>query len=128
MTSMLDKSDERSKAPLAAVARRSVILAPLLTAACAPAVLDPAGPISDAEKTILIDSMTIMLAIVVPTIVATFAVAWWFRASNTRAKYLPEFEYSGQMEIVLWFIPLLTITLLGGVAWVGSHDLDSPGP
>jgi cytochrome o ubiquinol oxidase subunit 2 len=125
---MLDKSDERSKAPLAAVARRSVILAPLLTAACAPAVLDPAGPISDAEKTILIDSMTIMLAIVVPTIVATFAVAWWFRASNTRAKYLPEFEYSGQMEIVLWFIPLLTITLLGGVAWVGSHDLDPAVP
>ena len=30
-----------------------------------------------------------MLAIVVPTIVATLAFAWWFRASNTRARYRP---------------------------------------
>ena len=33
-------------------------------------ILDPQGPIGAAEKTILIDSLGIMLAIVVPTIVA----------------------------------------------------------
>jgi len=29
---------------------------------------------------------------------------------------------------VTWGIPLLTITLLGGVAWVGSHELDPARP
>ena len=69
-----------------------------------------------------------MLAIVVPTIVATLGCAWWYRSSNTRARYLPEWAYSGQLELIVWAIPLLTIMLLGGVAWVGSHDLDPAKP
>jgi cytochrome o ubiquinol oxidase subunit II len=81
-----------------------------------------------AEKTILIDSLAIMLAIVVPTIAATLAFAWWFRASNTRAIYLPNFEYSGRIELIVWSIPLLTVILLSGVAWIGSHDLDPAKP
>ncbi len=45
-------------------------------------ILDPQGPIAAAEKTILINSIAIMLAIVVPTIIAIFAFAFWFRQSN----------------------------------------------
>jgi cytochrome o ubiquinol oxidase subunit 2 len=93
-----------------------------------PAVLDPQGFIGLSEKTILIDSLAIMLAIVVPTIAATFAFGWWFRASNTRATYLPDFEYSGRIELIVWSIPLLTVILLGGVAWIGSHELDPARP
>ena len=69
-----------------------------------------------------------MLAIVVPTIAATFAFAWWFRASNTRATYLPDWAYSGRIELIVWAIPLLVIMLLGGVAWIGSHELDPARP
>ncbi len=99
-----------------------------MLAACQADVLDPRGPVGTAEKTILIDSVAIMLAIVVPTIAATLGFAWWFRASNTRARYLPDWAYSGQLELIVWAIPLLTIILLGGVAWVGSHDLDPAKP
>ena len=70
-------------------------------------VLDPRGPVGHADRTILIDSLAIMLAIVVPTIVATFAFAWWFRASNTRARYRPDWAYSGRIELVVWAIPAL---------------------
>jgi cytochrome o ubiquinol oxidase subunit 2 len=91
-------------------------------------ILDPQGPIGAAEKTILIDSVAIMLAIVVPTIVAIFAFAYWFRASNSRALHLPDWEYSGRIELVVWSIPTLTIILLGGVAWIGAHQLDPAKP
>jgi cytochrome o ubiquinol oxidase subunit 2 len=91
-------------------------------------ILDPQGPVAAAEKTILIDSLAIMLAIVVPTIVAIFAFAFWFRASNTRAFYWPDWEYSGRIEMVVWSIPALTVILLGGVAWIGSHQLDPATP
>jgi cytochrome o ubiquinol oxidase subunit II len=104
--------------------RCTALLALAGLAACQPAVLDPQGPIGIAQKTLLIDSLAIMLAIVVPTIAATLAFAWWYRASNTRARYLPTFSHSGQLELIVWAIPLLTVTLLGGVAWVGSHQLD----
>jgi cytochrome o ubiquinol oxidase subunit II len=108
--------------------RYVTVIAPVVLTACQPAILDPQGIIGIAEKTILIDSVAIMLAIVIPTIAATFAFAWWFRASNTRARYLPGFSYSGRIELIIWSIPLLTIILLGGVGWIGSHDLDPAKP
>ena len=91
-------------------------------------ILDPQGPIAAANKMILIDSIAIMLAIVVPTIIAIFAFAWYFRQSNTRAFHWPNWEYSGRLELVVWSIPALTIILLGGVAWLGSHQLDPARP
>ena len=91
-------------------------------------ILDPQGPIGAAEKTILIDSLTIMLAIVLPTIVTIFAFAVWFRASNVRAHRWPDWEYSGRIELVVWSVPALTVILLGGVAWIGSHLLDPAKP
>jgi cytochrome o ubiquinol oxidase subunit 2 len=112
----------------AGLLRLIACLSPLALAACQPAVLDPRGPIGAANLTILIDSVAIMLAIVVPTMVATLGFAWWFRSSNARARYLPEWSHSGQLELIVWAIPLLTIMLLGGVAWVGSHDLDPYRP
>jgi cytochrome o ubiquinol oxidase subunit 2 len=95
---------------------------------CGPNILEPEGPIGAAEKSILIDSLAIMLAIVVPTILTIFAFAWWYRASNTQARYLPDFEYSGSIEMVVWGIPLLVIMLLGGVSWISSHQLDPAQP
>jgi cytochrome o ubiquinol oxidase subunit II len=91
-------------------------------------ILDPQGPIGAAEKAILIDSVAIMLAIVLPTIVAIFGFAVWFRKSNTKATYLPHWAYSGRIELVVWSVPALTIILLGGVAWIGAHDLDPAKP
>src|ERR1700761_1394504 len=91
-------------------------------------ILAPQGPIAAAEKVILIDSIAIMLAIVVPTIIAIGAFAYYFRHSNTRAFYLPDFAHSGRIELVVWSIPTLTIILLGGVAWIGSHQLDPAAP
>ena len=91
---------------------------------CSEGVLDPKGPIASGERQILFNSLGIMLAIVIPTIVATLGVAYWFRASNTRARYLPDFEYSGRLELLVWSIPAMTVLLVGGVAWVGAHDLD----
>jgi cytochrome o ubiquinol oxidase subunit 2 len=95
---------------------------------CGGGVLDPRGPVGASEKLILIDSMTIMLAIVVPVILATVAFAWWFRASNSRATYRPNWDFSGSLELIIWAIPALVITFLGGIAWFGSQALDPYRP
>ncbi len=95
---------------------------------CSEGVLDPKGPIASAERQILFNSLGIMLAIVIPTILATLGVAFWFRSSNTRALYMPDFNYSGRLELLVWSIPTMTVLLVGGVAWVGAHDLDPRKP
>jgi cytochrome o ubiquinol oxidase subunit II len=95
---------------------------------CSEGVLDPKGPISFAERQILFNATGIMLAIVIPVMLATLGVAFWFRASNERARYLPNFEYSGRIEMLVWSIPLMTVLLVGTVAWIGAYDLDPPKP
>jgi cytochrome o ubiquinol oxidase subunit 2 len=112
---------------------RYVVLAVLLLGAatlggCTDGVLDPKGPIAAAERQILFNALGIMLAIVIPTVLATFGVAWWFRASNKRATYRPDFRYSGRLELLVWSIPAMTVFLLGGVTWISSYDLDPPRP
>ena len=95
---------------------------------CSEGVLDPRGPIASAERQILFNSLGIMLAIVIPVILATLGVAFWFRESNERASYRPNFRYSGRLEMLVWSIPAMTVFLVGGVAWVGSHDVSPRKP
>jgi cytochrome o ubiquinol oxidase subunit II len=99
-----------------------------VTAGCNPSILDPVGPIADGERLILLDALGIMLVIVVPTILATLYFAWWFRASNKAATYRPAWAYSGKLEALVWAIPALVVLFLGGIAWIGSHDLDPARP
>jgi len=109
------------------------LLAVLLTGAmmlggCTEGVLDPKGPIALAERQILFNALGIMLAIVIPVILAILGFAFWFRASNERARYRPDFTYSGRLELLVWSIPAMTVLLVGGVAWIGAHDLDPGKP
>jgi cytochrome o ubiquinol oxidase subunit 2 len=105
-----------------------VLIGAAILSGCSEGVLDPKGPIATAERQILFNSLGIMLAIVIPTILATLGVAYWFRSSNKRARYMPDFAYSGRLEMLVWSIPIMTVLLVGGVAWVGSHELDPPKP
>jgi cytochrome o ubiquinol oxidase subunit 2 len=104
-----------------------LISAALLLASCQ-GVLDPQGPIAAAERLLLINSTAIMLVVVIPVIVATLAFAWWYRAANTRATRSLDESYEGRVEFVIWSIPALTVILLGGVIWIGSHQLDPRTP
>jgi cytochrome o ubiquinol oxidase subunit 2 len=112
---------------------RYVLLAVVLIGAatlggCQEGVLDPQGPIAAADRQILLNALGIMLVIVIPVILATLGVAFWFRASNERAHYRPNFVYSGRLEMLVWSVPAMTVLLVGGVAWVGAHDLDPGKP
>jgi cytochrome o ubiquinol oxidase subunit II len=99
-----------------------------LLASCAEGVLDPRGPVGGAERVILYNATAGMLAVGIPVILLTLLAAWWFRASNRRAKYRPELVYAGRIELIVWSIPALVILFLGGMAWIGAHDLDPPKP
>ena len=109
--------------------RAAAVVCPALAlAGCARGVLQPQGPIGEADAIILLNAVGIMSVIVVPTIVALLAIGWWFRASNARARYQPRFVYSGRLEIIVWAIPVLVIMFLGGLTWIGAHELDPYQP
>jgi cytochrome o ubiquinol oxidase subunit II len=99
-----------------------------LLSGCSSGVLDAQGPVGLADRQMMLNALAIMLAIVVPTIVLALAAAWWFRASNSRARRRPRWVYSGRIELVVWSVPLLVIVFLAGVIWVGSHQVDPSRP
>ena len=102
----------------------AIAVGALPLASCSGGVLDAQGPVGANDSAILMDALLIMLAIVVPTILLAFWMAWKYRASNTKAEYLPNWSYSGRIEAVVWAIPILVIMFLGGVIWIGSYELD----
>jgi cytochrome o ubiquinol oxidase subunit II len=100
----------------------------LFLAGCSGGILEPRGPIAAAERLLLINSTAIMLVVVIPVIVATLAFAWWYRSSNTHASRGTDESYEERIEFVVWSIPALTVILLSGVIWIGSHQLDPRAP
>jgi cytochrome o ubiquinol oxidase subunit 2 len=106
-----------------------VVCAAAPIAACQQAgVIDPQGPIASAQRLLMINCTAIMLVVVIPVIVATLGFAWWYRASNVRASRASDEGYEGRIEFVVWSIPALIVILLGGVIWIGSHQLDPRAP
>src|SRR3979411_205556 len=105
-----------------------LLLSAVTLGGCSEGVLDPKGPVAAAERLLLINSLAIMLVVVVPVIVATLAFAWWYRASNPHATRSLDVAYEGRIELVTWSIPALIVILLGGVSWIGSHQLDPRAP
>ena len=106
-----------------------VVCAAVLLTSCQQAgILDPRGPIASQEQLLLINSTAIMLVVVVPVVLATLGFAWWYRSSNARASRSLDESYEGRLEFVIWSIPALIVILLGGVIWIGSHELDPRAP
>ena len=99
--------------------------AALLTGACDRAViLNPKGPIADAQRGLLIDAFSVMLIVVVPVIVMAILFAWRYRASNRDATYAPTWAYSARIDAVVWLVPALIVIAVGVLVWRSTHKLD----
>jgi cytochrome o ubiquinol oxidase subunit 2 len=92
------------------------------------AVLNPKGPIAAQEKHLMIVAVLLMLIVVIPVFVLTFSIAWHFRASNTKAKYTPDWDRNKGYETIWWTVPLLLIVALSTITWRSSHTLDPSRP
>lgn len=88
------------------------------------AVLNPQGLIAHKQKDLIIVATLLMMIVVIPVYILTFGIAWKYRASNKKAKYSPDLGGNKAAEAVWWLIPLAIITVLGGIIWTSSHELD----
>lgn len=100
----------------------------LLLAGCEWDLMSPMGQVGQEEKSLILTTTGLMLIVVVPVIVLTLAFAFWFRASNKKAKYLPEWAHSNRIEAVVWGVPLVLILIMSWMTWTSSHALDPYKP
>jgi cytochrome o ubiquinol oxidase subunit II len=102
----------------------ALLATPSLLAGCGLVVMSPSGDVAVQQKNLIIASTALMMLIIVPVIALAFLFGWHYRASNTEAKYDPDWSHSTQLEVVIWTIPLLIIMALGAMTWVTTHTLD----
>lgn len=91
-------------------------------------VLQPAGPIADGQKELLIVASALMLIIVVPVFVLAFGFALRYREGNTKAKYHPNWDHSRIIETIWWLIPSALIAVLAVMTWHGTFKYDPYKP
>jgi len=109
--------------------RRGLFLAPLAAlAGCNTVVLNPSGDIAAQQAHLITVSVILMLLIIVPVLFLVVYFARKYRASNTEAEYLPDWDHSTKLELVIWGAPLLIIIVLGLVTWIYTHKLDPYRP
>lgn len=91
-------------------------------------VLNPRGIIAFKERRLMLDAVLLMLLVVVPVFALTFSFAWRYRADNTRARYLPNWEHNRAEEFVWWGVPMIIIAVLAVITWSSAHALDPYRP
>lgn len=114
----------KRKGGFALAALSSLLAATLLNGCGHMVLLEPKGPVGDAERTIIITAFLLMLIVLVPVLVMVFWFPLKYRASNTRAKYAPNWNYSARLDFVIWAVPIAIITVLGYITWTQTHALD----
>jgi cytochrome o ubiquinol oxidase subunit II len=111
-----------------AATRAAAISVATLLNGCSMTLFDPKGDIGMQEKNLILLALGLMLLVVVPVILLTLFFAWRYRESNQRATYAPKWSHSTAIEVVVWAIPCVIVTILALVIWRTSHSLDPSQP
>lgn len=91
-------------------------------------VFNPKGIIALAEKNLIVTTTLLMLIVVVPVFVLLAVFTWRYRAGNTGAKYTPDWHSNKILETIWWTIPIIIISIIAGITWTSSHELDPYKP
>ncbi|MBF0366385.1 MAG: ubiquinol oxidase subunit II [Oligoflexia bacterium] len=105
-----------------------VLFSFLFLSSCKLAVFDPRGIIASQQRDLILTSLWLMLVVVIPVLVMTFVFSYKYRASNTKAKYDPNFEHNNVLEVIWWTVPIIIIAILATITWKTSHSLDPYRP
>lgn len=102
-----------------------LIVIMLMTTSCKEMILmHPQGEIGLEERSLILIAIILMLVVVIPVIVMTIIFSFKYRASNITTTYAPDWDRSNKIELIVWIIPVIIITLLAIITWKTTHDLD----
>ncbi|MEJ2041305.1 MAG: ubiquinol oxidase subunit II [Desulfosarcinaceae bacterium] len=105
------------------------VCAALLLSGCSHyLLLDPKGPIGLSERFLIYLNTGLMLIVVIPVVIMLLVFPRKYRASNTRAKYMPKWSHSAAVELVIWIVPAVIVIIMAALIWIKTHELDPYKP
>uniref|UniRef100_UPI003F5CF38A cytochrome o ubiquinol oxidase subunit II n=1 Tax=Candidatus Fukatsuia anoeciicola TaxID=2994492 RepID=UPI003F5CF38A len=106
----------------------SLFTAIIILSGCDTILMNPKGAIGVEQKNLILTAIGLMLIVVIPVIFMTLVFAWKFRAKNKNSAYTPYWSHSNKIEIIIWLVPIIIITILAVITWQTSHKLDPYKP
>lgn len=91
-------------------------------------LLNSKGPVAAGQSNLMMTAIYLMLLVVIPSIIMALWFGWKYRASNKDADYKPTWAHSTAIEVVVWGVPVIIISILAWITWVGSHKYDPYRP
>lgn len=88
----------------------------------------PRGPVAGTEMHIMGIDVLILLLIVVPTALLLIWFLWRYRASRKDSTYAPKWAHSTAIELVVWGVPVITVAVLGYIAYRGIREVNPYDP
>ncbi|MBN8292144.1 cytochrome ubiquinol oxidase subunit II [Rhodobacter sp. NTK016B] len=84
----------------------------------------PAGPIAAAQRLELFKILGWTLIAILPVFVLVPIFLWRYRYRNGKARYTPDWDRSSVLEILMWGVPLVIVTILSVQLYRTTHALD----
>ncbi len=88
------------------------------------AVLNPQGIIASQEKQLMEIALIMMSIVIVPVFIFAIFVAITYRASNTKANYMPDWDHNHVIQIFWWTFTIFMVSTMGFINWNFTHHLD----
>ena len=89
--------------------------------------LDPKGPIAQTQRDLFFETLAIMMIVLIPVYIMTIWFVRRYRASNTKARYEPNWQSAG-VDAIVWLVPAAIIITVGTYVWIYTHKLDPYKP
>lgn len=106
----------------------AIITTLFILSGCDLSLFNPKGEIAEYEKWLVIFSAVIMLIVIIPCIFMAIIFPWWFRESNKKAKYIPNWQESKILEKFMWGVPIAIIAVLAFITIQSTIDLNPKKP
>ena len=90
--------------------------------------LHPKGPIAQSEWDLMLSAFGLMLIVLIPVFVMTLWFPWHYRASNPKARYMPDWSQSLKLEAIVWLVPAAIVLALASLTWIYTHRLHPSAP
>lgn len=87
-------------------------------------MLNPKGLIAYEERKLFFDTLALMLIVVLPVIIMSFAFAYHYQVSHRIRDYKPNWSHSYFLEALWWGIPCVIIVVLAILTWKKTYELD----
>lgn len=87
-------------------------------------MLNPKGLIAYEERKLFFDTLALMLIVVLPVIIMSFAFFYHYQVSHRVRDYKPNWSHSYFLESLWWGIPCVIIVVLAVLTWKKTQELD----